>query len=326
MTLIDERTTEASYKQKGAHVFGMHQASDLNELESYNFDWITLVSWGYQDDFDSPNVTHHNEDSVYIQQHNQHWIQRIQMVRESGYKVFFKPHLWITNPSNDTWRSDIYPTSEENWKTWKETYRNFILRYAEVAELGGAEMFCIGIEFSKLVINKPDFWVDLIKEVKGVYSGKITYAANWYEEYHKVNFWDQLDYIGIQAYFPLTNQANPSEQQIDKGWKKHIKQLKSTSKKFDRKIVFTEMGYRSTFNSASKPWEWAEHSSRNELRYSPETQANCYKAFFSNIWHQDWFAGVHLWQLRTDYKPQAINLNFTPQGKPAEQIIAQAFE
>lgn len=313
-------------KQKGGHIFGIKDSTDLQKIDQYNFDWITLVCWGYQDDFDSPMVTHHNSDSLQIKSYNLHWVQRIKMVREAGFKVFLKPHLWILNPSNGTWRSDIFPTNEDNWEIWQETYRNFILRYAEVAELGAAEMFCIGIEFTELAIKKPEYWIALIKDVRSIYSGKITYAANWYQEYEKVTFWDQLDYIGIQAYFPLSNQDNPSEKEINEGWKHHKKDLRATSEKYGRKILFTEMGYRSTYDGASKPWEWAEHSSNDETHYSPETQANCYKAFFKNIWDENWFAGVHIWQLRTDHLPKQNNLDFTPQGKAAEQIIAQAFE
>jgi hypothetical protein len=45
----------------------------------------------------------------------------------------------------------------------------------------------------------------------------LTYAANW-DKYDQVSFWDELDFIGIQAYFPLTDQTNPSAEEIKKGW------------------------------------------------------------------------------------------------------------
>ncbi|MBT8231285.1 MAG: hypothetical protein KJN84_01555, partial [Bacteroidia bacterium] len=278
-------------KQKGAHVFGIVDSTDFDPLIQNNIEWITLVSWGYQKDFDSPNVTHHDGDSVYMKKHDLHWSDKIKQVREAGFKVFFKPHLWITEPRNNTWRADIYPTSDENWEIWKDTYRNFILRYAKVAEEGKADMFCIGIEFSRLTIDKPQYWIDLIKEIKSVYSGKLTYAANWFKEFEEITFWDHLDYIGIQAYFPLVKNTYPTVKQISKGWKKYLPSIKATSKRFNRQILFTEMGYKSTSDSALVPWDWMEKPEGKHKVYSIETQANCYEAFFNSVWIEDWFAG-----------------------------------
>lgn len=315
-------------KQRGAHVFGIVDTTNFQPLIQNNLEWVTMVSWGFQDDYDSPEMTHHNGDSLYMKQHDLHWIKRIELVHAAGFKVFFKPHLWVNAPSPGKWRSDIFPTNEENWELWKKSYRNFILRYAKVAKQANAEMFCIGAEFSRLSVEKPLFWKNLIQEIRGIYSGKITYAANWYDEYEKITFWDQLDYIGIQAYFPLVKNEYPSVQQISKGWDKYLPALKSIHKKYNRKVLFTEMGYKSTANSAIKPWEWIENPSEEEKSISLETQANCYEAFFNIVWKNDWFAGVHIWQLRSDFLDNDGygNMDFTPQGKPAEDIIAKGFE
>lgn len=316
-------------KHKGAHVFGIGGATNFQTLTQNNLEWITMVPWGFQKDFDSPLVSsHHGGDSLHMLNHDARWIHKIELARAAGFKVFFKPHLWITAPSEGKWRSDVYPTNDENWELWKDSYRKFILRYAKVAEQANAEMYCIGVEFSKLTIDKPGYWTGLIQEIRSVYSGKITYAANWYNEYEEVNFWDELDYIGIQAYFPLTENKYPTVEQISNGWNQYFSALEATHKKYNRQILFTEMGYRSTANCAIKPWEWIEDSSVLENPFSLESQANCYEAFFNTVWKKDWFAGVHIWQLRGDHVEDSgiNNLDFTPQGKPAESIIAKGFK
>lgn len=315
-------------KQRGAHVFGIMDSTDFQPLVQSNLEWVALVSWGFQEDFDSPVMTHHNGDSLYMKQHDSLWIKHIELVRAAGFKVFFKPHLWVNSPSHGKWRSDIFPTNEENWELWKKSYRNFILRYAKVAEKANAEMFCIGAEFSRLTIEKPLFWKDIIQEIRSIYSGKITYASNWYKEFEEITFWDQLDYIGIQAYFPLVKNEYPSVEQISKGWNKYLPVVEAIHKKYDRKVLFTEMGYKSTANSAIKPWEWAENASDLDKNVSVETQANCYEAFFKTVWKKEWFAGVHIWQMRMGYSEDRVinDLDFTPQGKLAEIIIAKGFE
>jgi hypothetical protein len=297
-------------------------------LAQNNLEWVAMVSWGFQEDCNSPKVSHHNGDSLYMKQHDDHWVKKIELVRAAGFKVFFKPHLWITSPADGKWRSDVYPTNDENWELWQKSYTNFILRYAKVAEEANAEMYCIGTEFSKLTVEKPEYWRSLIQEVRCIYSGEITYAANWYKEFDQVTFWDELDFIGIQAYFPLSQDNCPSVAQISKGWNEHLPAIESTHERFNKKVVFTEMGYRSTTNSAIKPWEWAENSSITDSLYSVETQANCYEAFFNTVWKKEWFAGVHFWQFRTDFVAGRgrSDFDFTPQGKPAEIVMAKGFE
>lgn len=176
------------------------------------------------------------------------------------------------------------------------------------------------------------FGLCLLQKENGVlifYSGKITYAANWYNEYEKIIFWDDLDYIGIQAYFPLVENEYPNVEEISEGWNKYLPSIESVHKKFNRKIIFTELGYKSTSDSAISPWEWIENPASQNKTLSLETQANCYQAFFNTVWSKEWFGGVYFWQLRTDYKERRNrrnNRDFTPMEKPAEKIIAKGFE
>ena len=99
-------------------------------------------------------------------------------------------------------------------------------------------------------------------------------------------------------------------------------------KQHHKKILFTELGYKSMKNSAAKPWEWVEYDKSYDGRLSYETQANCYEAFFKTIWSQDWFGGVHIWQMRSDFGKSDGNsdFDFTPQGKPAEMVIRKGFK
>jgi len=316
-------------KHKGAHLYGRKDSSNFQFLTRNNIKWVTVIEWGSQKNCSSPIIRHHNEDSVRMRRRDSSRVKEIEVLRAAGFKVFLKPHIWIDEPAAGKWRSDIFPTSDENSELWKASYLDFILRYANLAERGKAEMFCIGTEFSRLTVEKPLFWKEVIREVRKVYSGKITYAANWYNEFEKITFWEDLDYIGIQAYFPLAKKEYASVKQISKGWRKYLPLIKRIHKKYNRKVLFTELGYKSTSDTAISPWEWVDHESNQFKSFSGETQANCYQAFFDMVWEKDWFAGVHFWVLRTDdetSKSFGTNLNFTPIGKPAEQVMAKGFE
>jgi len=131
----------------------------------------------------------------------------------------------------------------------------------------------------------------------------------------------------VQAYFPLSEKKNPSTKELIKGWKRHISTLSKVHRRFNKPILFTEMGYKSTMDSAIEPWAWIRYDSEHPRSVSIETQANCYEAFFKVVWPKKWFAGVHIWQWRNPHHKSggSTDLNFTPQQKPAENIIAKGF-
>jgi len=321
-------STKSKNKHRGAHVFGSIDSVNMLPLKEINIEWVTLVPFGAQENISSPHVINNRGDSLRMRKRNNRWLEKIKVAKEAGFKVFVKPHIWLTSPENGKWRSDIYPKNEADWQQWKKSYNHFIMRYARLAEEANAEIFCIGAELTKLSTEKPEYWKQLIADIRKIYSGQLTYAANWYEEYEQITFWDKLDYIGIQAYFPLTDSKLASTEEIEKGWDNHIAKLEEIHKKYNKQILFTELGYKSTADSAIKPWEWIDYMNDNSKQESQETQANCYEAFFEKVWQQNWFAGAHLWQWRTDHAENRrgkTHLDFTPQGKQAEQIIRDGF-
>ena len=95
-------------------------------------------------------------------------------------------------------------TNEDDWQVLENSYTQFILLYAMLAQEIDAELFCIGTELEKFIEKRPQYWSNLIKEIKKVYKGKLTYAANW-DEFKRTPFWSDLDYIGIDAYFPVSD-------------------------------------------------------------------------------------------------------------------------
>ena len=315
-------------KQKGAHVFGPLDSINLQPFIKNNYNWITLVPFCGQNDIDSPTLVYHRGDKLDSTRKKNNWKNQITTAQAMGFKIFLKPHIWIHSPTEGKWRSDIFPTTESNWELWQKNYRDFILFYAKIAEETNVELFCVGTELSRLSVEKSEFWITLIKDIRKIYSGKLTYAANWMKEYKKITFWSDLDYIGIQAYFPLTKNKYPSIEQISEGWQKHLPSMEEVHAAFDKKIIFTEMGYKSTADSAIKPWKWIENYADHKDLVSFETQANCYDAFFNEVWNKDWLEGVHIWQLRSDFKGTNSwsDLDFTPQGKLAEAVIAKGFE
>ncbi len=304
-------------KHRGIHIFirRSNREKELKEMVKNHVEWITMVPYSYQRDVLKPTLSSMNHERIV--RRDSSFAQTIKLAKSMGMEAMMKPHIWV---SGDMWRSEIAMDSEKEWDLWFKQYGDFILHYAKLASQTGCAALCIGTELRESVIQKPDKWRELIKEIKKVYRGKLVYAANWDSEYKKIAFWDELDYIGIQAYFELTDESVPSVSTINKGWKKTFSELKSFHEKWNKPILFTEIGYKSTMGAADKPWQWESPTASLSNKVSFEAQVNCYESLFQTFWDESWFAGVHLWKWEGDNE-----FDFTPKNKPAANIMAKWF-
>ena len=309
---------------RGMSVFGWGQDNHeaIADLVKVNTEWVAVIPFMYQENESATSLRMRQSENEFTRRDST-FIGAINDLHKKGIHVHLKPHLWL----GEGWRSNLKLKNDQEWQTWFNSYRNRMLHYAKIAELTGAELFCVGTELRTSIKRQPIAWVTLIQEIKEIYSGKLTYAANWHDEYEHITFWDQLDYIGIQAYFPLTKNKNPDLETIKKGWKPHIKTLSAFSKKHNKPILFTEVGYKSEASATIKPWEWGNAMQVLFKKKSDQTQLLAYEALFQELWHQDWFAGVYIWEwdTRSSEENAPKNLNFSPRFKPAENVIAKWF-
>lgn len=311
-------------KHRGVHAFGWRHGRDktIKDLLKSNIEWVAIVPFIDQENEQTKEMGEPKTIGQWTK-NDSIFINAIKDIHTKGMHVMFKPHLWLRNG----WRSNINFKTDEDWNTWFKSYRKNILHYASLAETSGSELLCIGTELRTSIKQQPKAWLQLIKDIKSIYSGKLTYAANWDDNNDLGEFWNALDYIGIQAYFPLTEHKNPELDTIKAGWIKHIKSLETLSKKYNKPILFTEIGYKSEASATIKPWEWDRLYSGLSREKSDKTQQLAYQALFESLWHKDWFKGFYIWQWHTHSKQENMykNMDFTPRYKPAENTIAKWF-
>lgn len=237
-----------------------------------------------------------------------------ELAKQQNFKVMLKPQVWF---SGGVYTGDFTLSSETEWQTWEQNYRNYILFFAKLSDSIGVDMLCIGTEFEAFVQNRPSFWSALVDSVKQVYSGKLTYADNW-DSYKSFPVWSKLDYIGIDAYFPLSLSVTPTVDELISAWEPTFNALNNFSSSHAKPVLFTEYGYRSIDKCTEKPWE---NSSGN---VNLTAQSNAYEALYRKFWNEHWFAGGFLWKWYDN--PNAggtTNKDYTPQNKPVENIIRQ---
>ena len=311
-------------KHRGMAVFGWSNdnTESINGLIRANVEWVAVTPFMYQKD-EKTKLVNTPENSERSSRRESRFVKSINDLHEKGIRVQLKPHLWM----NDGWRSNITLDNTEEWNAWFESYRTNLLRYAKIAQETETELLCIGTELKTSIQKQPQKWERLIDEIRQIYKGELTYAANWHDEYEHISFWNKLDYIGIQAYFPLTEVKNPDLETIKKGWDKHLISLEAVHKKYDKPILFTEVGYRSDADATIKPWEWSSFMAGITKKKSDQTQQLAYEALFQQTWNRPWFAGLYIWQWdnRTTEESAKTNLDFSPRFKPAENVMAKWF-
>lgn len=238
----------------------------------------------------------------------------IKLAHEKNLTVMLKPHLWV---SHGTFTGDFRLHTERDWQLWENSYREYTLNFANIDDSLKAEIFCIGTELGATIKHRPQFWDSLINRLKQTYHGKLTYAANW-DEYKKVPFWEKLDYIGIDAYFPLSSDKTPSIELMQEEWKEYVSKLEEFSLKHNRKILFTEYGYRNVDYTGDEPWK------ENKGNQNDKAQTNAFEAFYRSFTGKKWFMGGYVWKWYADSLSRPGEpIDFTPQNKPAEKVVAK---
>ena len=284
-----------------------------------NANYTALMPFGFIRELSSPKIRF-NSKRQWFGEREQGIRQYAKELQHKGIKLMIKPQIWV-------WRGQftghIRMDSEDQWKVLEESYSSFILMYAAIAEETNAALFCIGTELEKFVINRPVYWKILIQKIKKVYKGKLTYAANW-DEFKRVPFWNELDYIGIDAYFPLTAKKTPTIEEFEAGWQPHKIEIQKTQKKFNTPVLFTEYGYRSIDFTGKKPWD----SKRITGSINLLAQKNGLQAIHNQFWKEDWFAGGFIWKwFHKHIEVGGENNNrFTPQNKPAQDLLKKLYQ
>jgi len=236
----------------------------------------------------------------------------VQEAKKQGLKTSLKPHV---DCRDGEWRGFIGGNfNQSQWDAWFLSFREFALWGARFAQLHAIDLYVIGTELEVTFVTQTEQWISLIQAVREIYTGKVTISANHGDEAY-ISFWDRLDYIGVSAYYPLTDHADPTMQELYAAWKPYIDVLQQLSQTYNVPVMIPEIGYRSRNGTNEDPWDDPE-------KLDLEEQANCYQAVFDVFTQYPWFKGVFFWAWTTDPDQGGpTDLGFSPHGKPAEAVL-----
>ena len=225
-----------------------------------------------------------------------------------GMKVMLKPGIWI---SGGHFGGDIEFASPAEREKWFDNYGSFIERYALLAADIHADLFCVGGEFVRMSVY-DSAWRTIIANVRKVYPGPVTYATNFGDEFQNLKFWDALDYIGLQEYYPLPNDLSTADL---------VNKVEAVEERFHKPIIFTEVGFPSVAGGNQRPWADGRSGEAD-----PQIQARCYQAIFRAFYNKPWFEGMYWWKVGTNGFGGPGDTSLTPWGKPAMQVVRDWYQ
>jgi hypothetical protein len=288
----------------------------LLEIAALGATWISLTPFGRMDDLDSVEILHDFEIP---------FSRNVELMRRTaadahalGLKIALIPHVYVMSGK---WRGEIDLGGDARFGDWFAQYSDFVLAYAALAEELGAELFSIGVEFKSSSNFYDEQWRAIIERVRLVYSGLLTYSANW-DEVEQVTFWDDLDLIGINAFWPLASRPGADWREMSDKAMQIGEELEDFALGWSRPIVFTEFGVKSARDAALAPWEWPEHC--ENLVYDETYQADAYLAMLGALTSKPWFKGMFIWKYFSDPydNTQEERTGFSPRSKIAEEVLS----
>ena len=246
LIILSFKISAQDEKIKGVcFVAAKHQITgkDILPIIEVNANWVALMPYAFIGKYST--ITFNSK----WQWHGEkaEGIQHtIDLAKAKGLKIMIKPHVW----HRGAYTGDFKLDTDEEWKRFESSYTTYIMTFVDLAVLSNAEMFCIGTEWREFVAARPAYWSRLIKAIKVKYKGKLTYA-------------------------------NPKLNELIHGWEKQAYALKLYSEEHNKKIIFTEIGFRSIEGATVRPWEHHQDG-----KFDQDVQDIAYQAFFASIWRR----------------------------------------
>jgi hypothetical protein len=317
-----------SWEHGGKKGYGSESSRrTLKHLSNLGVESISITPFGWMDSVHSAEIQgEHNSSMPRSGETKDRLLDVVEQARQFDMTVVLKPHIWIRNGA---WRGNLKPVEDSGspaWDAWWSDYVEFIAYYAKIAEAAGIETLVVGVEISPALKARPDRFQSLIERLRNIYSGRLTYAANWDNTLDET-YWKPLDSVGVQFYPPLSQKKSPDVTRLKERIESHLKPWTRIAAKVDKPLEILEVGYKSTPSGVAKPYGWPQDLTEKQRKVDEKLQAKAYRALFSALRDADRISSIYIWKYFTDPEDdERSGFSFSLRGKRAEHVIQKAYK
>ncbi|SDE16437.1 Glycosyl hydrolase catalytic core [Pricia antarctica] len=286
----------------------------LEKMKSLGSNAMALVPYSFMRDKNSPTPFRFSDNAG--SENDEGLVHSAFETKRMGMVSVLKPQIF----AGDSWPGEVEMLNAADWDAFFDYYYRWIRHYAFLAEIHEMKALCVGVEFAKATLSHEEEWRKMFKGLRGFYQGKLTYAANWGTEFEQVSFWDELDFIGLNCYYPLSKNLEPTKEELKANFNRVKAKIAKVYTKFKKPIVFTEIGFR----SINAPWK--NPHAEGDDSFNAEHQQLCYEVVFEGIENEPWCEGILWWKFPSflEYRGEE-NSAFTPNNKMAEETVRKWF-
>lgn len=261
-------------------------------------------------------------------------------MKEAGLKV---------NLLNTVWQEVDFAEynkkrSDEWWDAYFAALRDYLTGMAHIADdldlnmmqVGfGSDSFIGFIRYGEDVMPEDAVqrWLDIIKEVRTIYDGKLIYTcvlsgdvdSEFYTEYMLVPILNEVDYIGISSWRGVTKNEDATFEELNHNFEQYFDNyLKPLYEKYQKPILFIP-NYPSAKGGLTGKYLW---DSDTVSQWKPsdgtfndyQAQADAMEAIMRATAERPWIIGVMPWGYwRIELHDKSGNIR----GKPSEDVLSE---
>lgn len=298
-----------------------YSAQTMQVARELGANWVSLTPFGRVADLAPRGISMTFETP--FRDNRRQVLRAMEQAHREGLQVLLVPHLWV---ESGAWRGEIQPGDAPAWERWAAQYQAFVLEWAKVARDGHADMLAVGVELRTWVTSDQAWrFVEVIRAVRKVYPGLLTYAANW-DDVEDTVVLGELDVIGINAFYPLGDTNGAKLPELIHGGEVAFQRAEALANLWGKPVAFTEFGYTARPDCGVRPWEWPEHL--GQVQVDERAQAEAYWALLAPAREAPWFAGTFVWRIFADPNDttQEADWGFSPRGKLSEAVLRSAYQ
>ena len=139
----------------------------------------------------------------------------------------------------------IQGVKTDYWTPWFKSFGDCVVHYGKLMQRSKGEMFCLSGELMGTE-RKSEYWNEVIKRAREVYTGAITYESSSIMDYKFYEWLQNLDIICVSYYPKAADKPGASvDDMVVYLKKKALKKCREVAKQLDRPFFFAENGCRS---------------------------------------------------------------------------------